>query len=198
MSDPISDFYKWLLANAERYSVSNAPYSEVELDELCNQLHAIDPAIFFQLGGVRRTGPTELILTAEGVVEKFELIKSMVLRAPKIPDWRLIALKPPSPDRFVTRFEGITIDPSKVRFMLMESTVNAGSYGLQVEWPSSGEKEGDVIAGLHIAVDSLLGEECSARYIRKIWCVQVLPGSEPHLHLTDLLRIIRGRQDESI
>lgn len=190
MNNPITEFYAWFKENANHLSIDKFPLSEEWLDAISDKIHQIDEKIWFEIGGDPKSNKTEFIFTASGDISKIEVVKSIVLQAPKLEMWTFIALKPPQSPEFITEWEGVKVEPRKVTITLMKPKGCDLSYGIRAEWPNFEINQKDITNALYIAVDTILGEEKSARYIKKIWCSNVIPPDERHGSLYDLMGLL--------
>src|SRR5882757_1304718 len=89
-------FWKWFSLNQASYQhLDNKEYDEVEylLNELLQQLHAYCDKLVFQIGG-KHSHIKELIISAEGNVEYFNVVEELVMMAPRLSTWTFIALAP--------------------------------------------------------------------------------------------------------
>ena len=84
-------FWGWLAPRADRLAEladGDAPF----WDEVLAQLKAIDDGLWLEIGGGME--PRELVLTASGDPELFDLVDAICAEALPLPGWRVLALKP--------------------------------------------------------------------------------------------------------
>lgn len=94
---PESKFWTWFENENKRFlniQKLDSKSLEKHLDEILSELHKYDAHLGVQVGG-KFNETTELIITAGGNEEYFDKVNSLVFVAPKIDNWRIIALIPP-------------------------------------------------------------------------------------------------------
>lgn len=128
----IYTFWSWLLENQAELAGEHSELAEL-LDELLEELHLVDPGLYFEIESTTR--PRELVLTAEGHEELFPLVESLVASAPSLEGWEFTALKPAMGFAFRTNYEGVEVDPQRLWFLPMLSASNESSLGLRIGIP---------------------------------------------------------------
>ncbi len=91
--EKMDEFWLWFESQAEQ--LVDQPSLEI-IDELAEQLANVDSGITAEVSNLTENSDRELIITAHGDILRFELIGTLVQRAPQIPGWRVLALKPPA------------------------------------------------------------------------------------------------------
>jgi len=92
----IDDFWNWFSKNQNRfYNVTkkNKNIREKFFNELSIQLKQLRNGIFY-LAGMHNKKTAELVLTADGNINNMAYIEDMILRAPKLDNWKFTNLKP--------------------------------------------------------------------------------------------------------
>lgn len=158
------DFWDWFEKNNKRYLFLNQIDSQETkdklLDEFLKELHTYCDKLYFEIGGHPEDNNVELIITAEGNVNFFDKVEKLVISAPKIKDWVVIAFKQPMGKGFKTNYGGKEFDPSKIIFIPLNNKDKPEGVGLQVCYPDYIEEERDIfINGTYIALDCLIGEK---------------------------------------
>jgi hypothetical protein len=93
-----ADFWTWFQQHAQHFHRVVKDHKDVEkdfLDKLSSKLTALKDGYFY-LTGMCDPTTVELILTADGNPRNIAFVEELVAAAPKIPGWRITALKPPS------------------------------------------------------------------------------------------------------
>ena len=167
-------FWRWVVEHeAELRAVIAEPTGEEPvLETLLEQLHAVDPNLYYLLGG-DETGH-ELIITAEGELRSFPAVQALVQAAPTLAGWQFIAFKPPMGCDFVLRHESASIDASQTWFLPAPSP---SGFGLKLGCPAFTGKHADdfEFAALEV-LDAVLGELVAARDVKHLEVVK-LPAS---------------------
>jgi hypothetical protein len=101
------EFWAWVARNQQRMrsaieSSRAGGEEDPVMDELLEQLHRVDPELYFLMGAMPG-GPAELVITAEGNLAAFPAVAAPVKEAPPLPGWQIIAFKPPQGCDFVLR-----------------------------------------------------------------------------------------------
>lgn len=129
--EKIDRFWLWFESQAER--LFEQPSLEI-IDKLTEQLATVDWGISCEVSQVTTCSDRELILTAHSDILRFELIGTLVQRAPQIPNWRVLALKPPRGFAFhIDGKESLSI--SDWRFVPLKSSPDFSEFGLRIEMP---------------------------------------------------------------
>ena len=194
MTTPAEQFWTWVVANAETLRDvcdRDAPI----LDELLEQLHAYRPGLYFELGGTPGE-TTELIISAEGVAERFDAVRELVAAAPALDGWEFIAFKPAHGFTFVTEHGRARIDAARSWFLPMESAARPDQLGLRLAVDDyTAEVHEDFLFAAFIVLDVGLGELSAARDIQHVAVGRTPadPAAEGYIALPELPSYIRWR-----
>ncbi len=129
--EKIDRFWLWFESQTEQ--LVDQPSLEI-IDELAEQLANVDSGITAEVSNLTENSDRELIITAHGDILRFKLIGTLVQRAPQIPNWRVLALKPPRGFAFhIDGKESLSI--SDWRFVPLKSSPDFSEFGLRIEMP---------------------------------------------------------------
>ena len=179
-------FWRWLAPRAHRMAElvdGDAPF----WDEILAQLQAIDPGLWLEVGG--QAVGEELVLTAGGNPDLFELVDAICAQAPAMPGWRVVALKPPL--GFNLRqltYEGVRVEPKALWFKTLDIGL-PDIIGLRVAAPGhSAETNDRHCMAVLLLLDSALGEREAARSIHVVEVVAPPPDPDAagYLPMVDL------------
>lgn len=174
MTSSAAAFWRWVAEHeAELRAVIAEPTGEEPvLEALLEALHAVDPNLYYLLGG-DETGH-ELIITAEGELKAFPAVQALVAAAPALPGWQFIAFKPPMGCDFVLRHEAASIDANQTWFL---PATSPSGFGVKLACPSFTGKHADdyEFAAIEL-LDVVLGELVAARDVKHLEVVK-LPAS---------------------
>lgn len=178
IESPEAKFWTWFGSEHERFrSIDKADDGEALLDLLLEHLHKFDPGLFFEVSQPLEDGSNELIISAEGVREKFLKVEALVAAAPKFPKWQIIAFKPALGFEFVHENGELRIDPRELWFLPLTAKSNPSILGLRIGLPEFDETaEEKVKNSVWIILDTGLGERACAQRIRHLE-VEQLPKS---------------------
>jgi len=187
-------FWSWFLENQAALAGEHSELAEL-LDELLEELHLVDPGLYFEIESTAR--PRELVLTAAGHEELFPLVESLVASAPSLEGWEFTALKPAMGFAFRTNYEGVEVDPQRVWFLPMLSASNESSLGLRIGIPDfDPEHERQLANAVLVILDTALGERAAAADIQHVE-VGVLPAepeAEGYMELVELPAYIEWKK----
>ncbi len=163
VSKKATNFWHWFSDNQNKFSFINE-VQEAErdnlLDEFIAELHQFNDNIYFEIGGDLDDDKKELIITAEGVMDYFPEVETLVSAAPKFEKWDVIAFKPPMGKGFKTNYAGIEFDPEKVIFIPLENEEQPDAIGINVCYPDFDESDREVLMeGTYLMLDTIIGEK---------------------------------------
>jgi hypothetical protein len=156
-------FWEWFKRNNEKYLfLDRIEFSEKELllNEFLSQLHKYCEHLYFQIGGVENNNTRELIISAEGNLNYFNDVENLVKASPEIRNWHVIAFKPPRGIDFFTNYEGLILDPRKMKFRPLANPKLPNLLGIQILLEDFNiENKSQIKLGIDQVLDSLLGEK---------------------------------------
>jgi hypothetical protein len=191
MTSP-QDFWNWFQKNNSKYYFLNQITDESEkeklLDEFIDKLHQFSEGLFFEIGGFPDE-PQDLIITAEGNTDYFNQVEDLVASAPAMADWTIIAFKPPKEFGYITESGDISLDPSTIWFVLLETeeTQEPGIRLFIEDYDAA--KEQDYRYAASIALDNILGEKLNADRI-KFLEIEETPHEPEELGLVKLSELL--------
>jgi len=163
-------------------------------DELLGQLQQIDEGLFFEFS--TSPGDCELIITAEGDSDLFDLVDSIVEAAPATEGWTFFALKPKLGFPETVQWEGYTVNIAEVRFESL-SDPETGEFGLRLLVPGlSDEQAEDAHNALLRALDHALGERAFADTIQFTDVAPLETATGKNIALTELEHFIEWRKKQ--
>jgi hypothetical protein len=187
---PEAKFWTWFGSAHERFrSIDKADDGEELLDLLLEHLHEFDSELFFEVSQPLEDGSNELIISAEGVREKFPKVEVLVAAAPKLPKWQIIAFKPALGFEFVHEYGELKIDPRKLWFLPLIAKSDSSVLGLRVGLPDFDKTAEEKIKNsVWIVLDTGLGEEVCAKRIRHLEVVKLpeKPEDNGYIELPEL------------
>jgi len=158
-------FWKWFALNQSSYfHLDEKTHDEVEylLNELLQQLHEYCDKLVFQIGGQHPT-VKELIISAEGNAEYFNIVEELVYMAPKLKKWKFIALAPATHLVQAIEYDGIAIDPCNVWFSPIETREEPHLLGVCIYIEGfNPEEEQRYYNVAYVILETVLGERSTA------------------------------------
>ena len=180
-------FWGWLAPRADRLAElvdGDAPF----WDEVLAQLKAIDDGLWLEISS-GKPDPRELVLTASGDSELFDLVDAICAQALPLAGWRVVSLKPAMGFDFALTWEGVEIDPKTTWFEPRTLRDAPEIVGLRVAVPGyTAEADAPYTMGVLVLLDSALGEREAASSIHLVEVVA--PPADPdaagYLPMVDL------------
>lgn len=149
------EFWRWFLEHeAELFSFDpgNEPERERLFDGLADVLRKVDQDLVFEFGP--KESVREFVISAGGTKRAFPAVVSVVREAPTLKRWNLIAFRPRRAPSTV-EFRGKRVDPSQVRFTLLD---NGKIAGVRLFLPGFQERDPDLRQVGYLLLDNALGE----------------------------------------
>lgn len=169
MNDPmaISEFWAWFSEHDADLSAmpdADAPFWDTAL----SRLRVVDPGLRFEMsdpiGGER-----EFVITASGNAALFPLVEAMVSAAPVLAGWVFVALKPAMGFDFVTKYEGVTLNPEAMWFLPLQSPERPSDLALRIGIPGLNDDMRRVAGkALFMILDTGLGERSAALDVQHV------------------------------
>lgn len=155
-------FWQWFDANKDRFTGIEGQMPEDLLDEILDKLHDFHPELYFQIGG-KKGEMQELIITADGAIRYFDAVEELVMNAPTINNWKIIAFKPADGYQMAINYKGLDFVPKKLWFLPMAQKKNPDRIGIRVGIPEFEEsRKDDFLMGIYLLLDTCLGEKSAA------------------------------------
>ncbi|MEM6263292.1 MAG: DUF695 domain-containing protein [Bacteroidota bacterium] len=115
---PQTDFWKWFKQNEAAFL--NLGKGQVDasgaLFHLVNRVEQVHPDLTCELGPVNETGKRELVISADGIRDAFVDAVQLAEAAPKMENWRIIALRPRGRQLEALKLGNYLLDPEKIPF----------------------------------------------------------------------------------
>jgi hypothetical protein len=195
----VDDFWRWFQLHLADLNALHDPEAPL-WDVVVAQLKQVDKHLWFELSSPD-AGDREFIITAEGNVDAFAITDTLVARAPKIPGWQFIALKPPMGFDFKTTYEGIEFSPRSMWFLPLESSSRPRDLGLRIGVPNfTSAIERQAKNGVLVILDTALGERTAALGIQhiEVCLLPDLPETKGYIELNELPAYIEWRKRKLI
>ena len=162
-----SKFWEWFKVNEPKYyyfeSLQDENSREYLLNEFMIRLHEYCDKLYFQLGSASDDTQRELIISAEGNTQYFEEVEKLILAAPKLKDWSMIAFKPPLGTDFEIEYEDLKINVRKLWFLPLENDTAKRLLGLQICFENYDAKRKEkYLSAAYQILDTALGEKSNS------------------------------------
>lgn len=158
----IQDWWRWFADRDEAIHKLESP-DDPFWDETVSKLKRVHPSLWFEMSGEDDSGCREFVVTAEGDVDAFSFVDSLVSTAPELSRWQFVALKPAMGFEFSTTYEGIRFDPRRMWFLPLQSESDPGILGIRVGVPDYNPRaERETQNAVMVIVDTAIGERSAA------------------------------------
>lgn len=194
-ANAVARFWTWVAAREQSLRAITDRDAPI-LDELLERLHACSPGLFFELGGTPGD-TTELIITAEGVAERFDAVRQVVRAAPALTGWEFIAFKPAHGFAFVTQHGQARIDAARSWFLPLESASRPDQFGIRLACDEyDPDAHEDFLFAAYIVIDTGLGELAAARDVHhiEVELTPATPATSDYLPLPELPAFLSRRR----
>jgi hypothetical protein len=164
-------FWEWFAANEDMLFAYETDQERI-FDLLEAELHKIDKRLAF-LFGPNIEGKREFIVSADGRLEAFPIVRRVIKAAPSLPRWTIVAFRPRNGSGFQFRYGGASLHMDDVFFAPALDGEFLGVFAFIPDEVYARGKVGRDLAWL--ALDSVLGEYDLAT---KISYLEVRPASQ--------------------
>ncbi len=152
--ESIEAFWHWFEENKEQEYEALVALANERIKQLSSGL-----AVEIDVGST----PKELVVTPQGVKQFFANAYELVLAAPKIEGWSVVATRAAAKELSGVEVNGVTIEPTEVSFMPLSSAEYPDDLAIRLYHKAYVQEEGEVqnsvISALYLLLDKLLGEE---------------------------------------
>jgi hypothetical protein len=148
------EFWSWFAANEDRlYNFERD--QEAIFDELARELHRVHPDLTFEFGP-EIAGARDFVVSAGGIKAAFPAVEALVVAAPKLPKWRVVAFRPRRSPLHDIQLGGVSVKAGEVRFSLIR---HDGRIGVLLFLPGYSEAAKTTYGQIgYLLLDEALGE----------------------------------------
>ncbi|WP_309385039.1 hypothetical protein [Cerasicoccus frondis] len=162
----IIDFWETFMEAKDELEVLDTAESPV-YDRILDSLGKINEELYFEY--CPNPGASELIITADGNAELFDLVDDIVARAPAVNGWSFFALKPKHGLPESTDWDDLQIDSEEVYYQLLRRE-GSSELGLQLFVVDLPEEDFEAAHNALLRmIDAYLGERRFAESISQTW-----------------------------
>jgi hypothetical protein len=190
----IRAFWQWFADHQPEFnSLSNPedPFWDIAVE----LIKKIDGRLWFELSEAG-SAAREFIVTAEGHVEAFPIVETLVSLAPRIEGWVFVALKPPMGFEFTTRYEDTLFEPRRMWFLPLNSPSQPQNLGMRIGIQGlASMDETSAHNAVLVILDTALGERSAALDIQytEVSELPANPESLGYIELPELADYIAWR-----
>ena len=151
-------FWTWFSANENVYytEVEDGKYRKVIFDKLANELQKIHEDLSFEFSPIHENGVRELTISAEGIIDVFPIVESLIRKAPKLVNWKFNAFRQRVPGDDIE----LELGEKKIGYSDIYYRYKDGDYGeIGIELNIRNYDESRLIQhATYILLDGLIGE----------------------------------------
>ncbi len=197
-----SDFWNWFAQHEQSFFQIVKNQEDVAknfFEKLAPQLQQIRDG-FYYLTGMYDENTADLILTADGVVKNVVFVEELVAAAPKLDNWRFIALKPPSDiDQTNIRMNECDFTAETISFYANNYPEYPDEIDIVIVHHEMAEENEELIRqGTFIFLDNYLGELNFIEAIDNLAIVGKDEAEDELIPITKLKDFLIWRQKEFI
>lgn len=148
--------WSWLVGRLSEVQAMDAAAATEVLEQ---GMAAVDERLGAEVTDVE--GTRRVVITADGDVEAFELVRALVAAAPKLPGWEFVALRPGKGFDFEVEVGGRVFDAKELSFQPLPPEQAPTQLAIRLLVPNPWVEEWSELA-LRI-IEAGLGEEAAAR-----------------------------------
>jgi hypothetical protein len=113
--DKIISFWEWFENN--KYHYENFDGWDPTLEIISEMLREVDSELYIDMQiDLDKDNEREMVITADGNIEKFPIVKEVVNEAPFISGWKIIALQQPKGEGYNLKFKEYELNSSEMFF----------------------------------------------------------------------------------
>ena len=153
--DPIVNFWNWFTKNSDQLHKINDKNSDDIINRILSKIAKVQPELSIEISK-EVDGIREMTISPEGDIEKFDIVKTIVEKAPSISGWEIIAFRQPAGFDFTLTYQNIKLSPSELYFY---PTIDKEKIDVIIYGKGFNEYDFNTLAhyGL-IMMDNVLGE----------------------------------------
>ncbi len=113
--DPIEAFWNWFLIHKDQFHKTDDSNKGLHLDMILAKISKVQPELSIEISR-EQNGIRELTISPEGDRAKFEIVESIVAKAPAIDGWKIVGFRQPIGFDFTLEYQNIRLTPSELYF----------------------------------------------------------------------------------
>lgn len=186
--DKEDHFWDWFAKNERAYYQFETNQQNL-FALLKEKLDAIHPSLTFEFSSAMPDGTREFVISADGIVSAFAAVSSLVEKAPKLKNWKVLAFRQPRYDISQIQYKNLAVDINDVFFRFVKYQ---GKIDLELHIKDFYESP-EWTAIVFLILDTVLGEYYTATRIGGIEKIALDPHNMEMLYpLRSLLAIVEG------
>ena len=185
----IDEFWKWFGQNELTYRKIFDNYETDLIDDILNKLIEIQKGLAVEFE--KANGIYDMIISADGVEEYFDIVQKIIDEAPLIKDWKFTAFRQPHDkerlQKFVLTVNGHSLDPKQIMFLPI---VEEEKLYIQIFSPDINEETKNKICyGCLMLLDNIIGEYACVKKVDGYEYYNITEATEFENELKPLIEI---------
>lgn len=114
-NENIVSFWNWFSKNKDIFNAIDDKNRDEKLDLILCKVREVETELSIEISD-EFNGIRDLVISPEGDREKFQIVKDIISKSPKIKGWTFTAFRQPVNDDFTLTYKDIEFTPSKMFF----------------------------------------------------------------------------------
>lgn len=156
----VEHFWNWFVAHNEQLTMLldlEETRQQQLLDELQHELNQYCPELCYEMSDPTPSGRT-LTFSADGDTDYFRQVVELVDGAPDLDWWEFIAFRQPKGTDLKVLFDTYHFETKEMFFLPLENEVEPDIMGLKVAVPNADPGNEDMMVGVYVTLEALMGE----------------------------------------
>ena len=152
------------------------------------------------MAGMPDHNTAELVLTSDGDISAFVFVEALVASAPKMPDWKFTALKPPMPiDEIIIQMSGYEVSQEKLSFFSPTDPNYPDLIDLWIVYSDyNKEDEKNIYSAVGLFLENYLGELDFAVKVDHLCVIGPADTTEERIGIAKLKEYLHWREQEFV
>jgi len=196
------DFWDWFVRNEKKFFKVVKNQGDINgefFSKLAPKLQELKSGYWF-LTGMADVNTAELVLTADGDLRNIVFIEELVRSAPKIPNWKITALKPELGfDNSSIEMDGYTFNKETLSFYSNDLGYYPDEIDITITHASLNQDNvADITNGVYLFLDNALGELNSVSIIDNLRVINTSQAKSDLVPIEKLKDFLIWREKEFI
>lgn len=154
----VEAFWNWFAENEHAYFRLHAENREELFDLLQQKLRKVNKHLVFEFSAELETGKRELTLSADGVLDAFEVVFDLHEAAPELKCFEIVAFRQPSAEAFSVQWGHRELTLDDVYYTALQDVEHEEVDLMLYIKGLTEENEEEIIQAVFILLDSVIGE----------------------------------------
>lgn len=161
-------FWDWFAANQKAYLQLEESTKNKRLTQLQKKLQKVNQHLTFELGELDEANSRPLIISADGMVEVFEEVTTLVAQAPELDSFSVIAFRQQQQEEASIEYEDIKLSWRDIFYEVDQQAQREELNLILYIRGFSDEQEDEFVTATFILLDTVIGEYNVGMHIGEI------------------------------